>query len=251
MRQDLSSLSQTSLFSRSILGFVRRANVRARKPVVLSGLVLVSMGLVTERASAETISNGGTYIFDGFDHNRDAPPQERVPSRTDGVYGRFDGEVSLSPFVGAAYTQAGMQTELGLGGYYFQTLGLQVKYADGKLFPGTFTTPHSVTTLSLAFRPLFLLRWSENWEQGPSWMDLWLDSLTVKAGGYYSINRDNDARKQGLETEISCGLPLLGRAYGPWVTLAGATRFPKVTHDGSAIDIAASLRLEWAFSLGG
>jgi hypothetical protein len=145
-----------------------------------------------------------------------------------------------------------MLTEFGVSGYYFHTVGLQAKYGDGRLFPSS-DEPYSITTLSLALRPLFLFRWKRDLEQGPSWFDLTIDSLTLKVGGFWaaktgSDNTDKDVR--GLETELSFGVPLLARYSGPWLSAAIAHRYRSVTDDGHDVDLAASLRLEWAFSLG-
>src|SRR5512147_2165750 len=43
--------------------------------------------------------------FDAFDRRRDAPINEEPNYRSDGVYGRFDGELSLIPAVGMQWTQ--------------------------------------------------------------------------------------------------------------------------------------------------
>jgi hypothetical protein len=204
------------------------------------------------RASAEAATTSAfptAFGFDAFDRDRDAPPQEKAPSRSDGVYGRFDGQVSFVPALGMTWTQAGFLTELGISGYYFHTVGLQAKYADGKLFPFSHEAPFSIGTVSLALRPLFLYRWQRDLEQGPSWLDLTIDSLTLKVGGYWANQHDTDEQKRGLETEVSFGVPLFLQVDGPYVGMAFAHRYPKVTHEDGSIDFALSLRFEWSFSL--
>jgi len=229
-------------------GFGRRGHAsRALYSLGVACAVTVTLPAHAELTSTPLPHN---FAFDAFDRQRDAPPSERASSREDGVYGRFDGEVSLVPFVGATWTQAGMLTELGLAGYYFNTVGIQAKYADGRAFPAGKKAPFSISTVSLALRPLFLLRWSKNLEQGPSWLDLTLDSLTLKAGGYWAQNQNTDESTRGFATELSFGVPLLAKANGPWLGLVAENRLPAVTHGSHSVDLAAGARFEWAFSLG-
>ncbi|MGC4069882.1 MAG: hypothetical protein QM784_35540 [Polyangiaceae bacterium] len=220
-------------------------------PVRPSDGQLANVELTGAGGVAGTLEHGlpTTFTFDAFDRDRDAPPQEKAPSRSDGVYGRFDGQVSFVPAVGMAWTQAGFMTEIGISGYYFHTVGIQAKYADGKLSPFSREAPFSIGTVSLALRPLFLYRWQRNLEQGPSWLDLTVDSLTLKVGGYWATEHDTDEQKRGLETELSFGVPLFLQVDGPYVGAAIAHRYPKVTHDDGSLDVALSLRFEWSFSL--
>lgn len=239
------------------LGFRRRGE---RTPWQCAGLACIivlgagharaqSSSFVEQVAHREFLGQAH-YSFDGLDRQRDAPPTERMQSPSDGVYGRFDGPISLAPFAGASVTRAGMLTELGLSAYYLHTLGVQVKYADGRLFPGSDTAPFSISSVAFAIRPLFLLRFSRDLEQGPSFLDLTIDSLTLKLGGFWAEPLGGGDSKRGLETEISAGIPLTATADGPWLTLAGGHRYPEVTHAGHAIDLAACARFEWSFSLG-
>jgi hypothetical protein len=203
---------------------------------------------------AEPLAARGAFpthvAFDAFDRDRDANPSEKAASRTDGVYGRFDGDLSLEPFVGASFTYDGMLTDLGVSAYYFHTVGFSAQYADGRLFPTSARSDFNVTSLSLALRPLFLLRWSKDLEQGPSWLDLTIDSLTVSVGGYWAEDNQSDESQRGLEAELSLGFPLLAVADGPWIGLVASERFPRVTDDGHKLDLTFGLRLSWAFSLG-
>lgn len=250
MRRLPSLLRNLAVFLLPSLGSVHRDHVIVRGSRYVAVVTLILTSIVSSVASAQSPLEVTAWSFDAFDRDRDATASERATSKTDGVYGRFDGELSLVPFVGGAYTYAGALTELGLSAYYFQTVGIQMKYADGRLMPFSGSAPFSVSTVSLAFRPLFLLRWSKDWERGPSFLDLTLDSLTLKLGGYWAENLDTEVNKRGLETELSFGVPLLAVAHGPWLSFAGAHRIPKVTHANHAIDLSASARLEWSFSLG-
>ena len=40
-------------------------------------------------------------------------------------------------------------------------------------------------TVGIDLRPLFLMRWSKDNEQGPAWLDLTIDSLTLSVGAQY------------------------------------------------------------------
>lgn len=250
MRRPPSFSRKLAVFLPSSLGSVHRSYVGVRGSRYVAVFTLLLVSVIANSASAQALYDVPAWSFDAFDRDRDANASERATSKTDGVYGRFDGELTLQPFIGGAYTYAGALTELGLSAYYYQTVGLQVKYADGRLVPFSGSAPFSVSTVSLALRPLFLLRWSKNWEQGPSILDLTIDSVTLKVGGFWAENLNTEVNKRGLETELSFGVPLLAEAHGPWLSFALAHRIPKATHDNHSVDISASARLEWSFSLG-
>ncbi|HEY5960872.1 MAG TPA: hypothetical protein VIV60_30160 [Polyangiaceae bacterium] len=189
-------------------------------------------------------------VFDAFDRQRDAPPNEEANYRSDGVYGRFDGEISLVPMLGTQWTQAGWLTQLGVSAYYLNTIGVAFRSSDGSWSPIKPRADVNVSSLSLALRPLFLLRWTQDLEHGPKFLDLTLDSLTLKVGSYWSQQHSADVQHVGVETEISFGLPILAKANGPWITWSVLSRWPKVTHADHPIDIALGVALEWSFSLG-
>jgi hypothetical protein len=227
-----------------VLGGALRLPTRTLEGALPSGGLPTTYG---DTSGADT-ALPTAFTFDAFDRDRDAPPQEKAPRRSDGVYGRFDGQVSFVPSVGMAWTQAGFMTELGISGYYFHTVGIQAKYADGKLSPFSRNAPFSIGTVSLALRPLFLYRWQRDLEQGPTWLDLTIDSLTLKVGGYWATQHETDDQKRGLETELSFGVPLFLQVDGPYVGAAFSHRYPRVTHDDGSLDVALSLRFEWSFS---
>lgn len=238
-------------------GFARRGRRAAVLGAVLASLSASRTSHAQAKSAVSALPPLGTlaqvpshWSFDGLDRQRDAPPTERVPIQSDGVYGRFDGPISLAPFVGVSATYAGMLTELGLSAYYLHTFGVQTKYADGRLFPGDGTAPFALSSVALALRPLFLLRFSRDLEQGPSFLDLTIDSLTLKVGAFWAEPRGTGDSKRGLETELAAGIPLTSTADGPWLTLAGLHRYPEVTHASHPLDLAASVRFEWSFSLG-
>jgi hypothetical protein len=211
------------------------------------------VGLVTLVLAVTATSHAGAAVplaFDALDRRRDAPSNEEPYYRSDGVYGRFDGELALVPAVGMQWTASGWFTQLGMSAFYLNTIGIAFRHADGRWSPISPRADFSVTTLSLALRPLFLLRWSQDLEKGPSFLDLMIDSLTLHVGSYWSHQHSVDKQRYGLETELAFGFPILGRAHGPWLTASAANRWPKVTNAGNGVDMAFGLRFEWSFSLG-
>jgi hypothetical protein len=211
----------------------------------------VAVVSVAPKVYASTAQAFAPLAFDAFDRRRDAPINEEPNYRSDGVYGRFDGEITFVPSLGVAWSNAGWFTQLGLSAYYLHTIGLTARTADGRWSPIPNRADYSVSSLSLALRPLFLLRWSNDWEKGPSFLDLTVDSLTLCVGGYWASRHGDDEQYAGFESELSFGFPLLGRADGPWLTASAMNRLPKVTSANKNLDMGFGLRFEWAFSLGG
>lgn len=205
---------------------------------------------MAEPARAQTLTPATPWAFDALDRDRDAPANEDSNYYSDGVYGRFDGELSLVPSVGVQRAEAGGFMQFGLSAFYLSTVGVTFRTAEGSLSPWSPRANFNVSTLSLAIRPLFLLRWSRDLEKGPSFLDLTIDSLTLSLGGYWAAQRNDDSQRRGFESELSLGFPILGKAHGPWVTLSVANRLPRVTHANRSVDIIYGLRLEWSFSLG-
>jgi hypothetical protein len=205
---------------------------------------------LAEPARAQSVTSATPLAFDAFDRDRDAPAIEDANYHSDGVYGRFDGEISLVPFVGVQRTEAGGFAQLGISAFYLSTVGVTLRSSEGSLSPWSPRANFNVSTLSLAVRPLFLLRWSRDWEKGPSFLDLTIDSLTLSLGGYWAAQRSDGTQHRGFESELSLGFPILGRAHGPWLTVSVANRLPRVTHTSGSVDMIYGLRLEWSFSLG-
>lgn len=215
-------------------------------PIVAATLLAVT----TRTAHAAELFPLTPLSFDAFDRDRDAPANEESNYRSDGVYGRFDGEISLVPFVGMQTTNAGWMTQFGISAYYFSTVGVTFRNAEGRWSPWSPRADFNVSTLSLSARPLFLLRWSQDLEKGPSFLDLTLDSLTLSIGGYWSSEHSTTRQHYGFESELSLGFPLLAKAHGPWLTLSLANRVPRVTIKDSTLDMIYGVRFEWSFSLG-
>jgi hypothetical protein len=228
----------------------RRGNGSKALATLTSWLAIIGGVEAAPRNAAAEVAMTTPIAFDAFDRRRDAPVNEEPNYRSDGVYGRFDGEISLAPCLGIQWAPAGWFTQLGLTAYYLSTVGVAFRSADGSWFPTTPRADFNVSSLSLVVRPLFLLRWTRDLEKGPSFLDLTIDSLTLGVGSYWSRQHSVDTQHYGLETELSFGVPLLAKAHGPWLTANAVNRWPNVTSAHKRVDMAFGARFEWSFSLG-
>lgn len=100
--------------------------------------------------------------------------------RGDGVYGRLDGDVTLSAGLGAgavfpARGDAALSTALELRARFLDAAGLFV-------VPEWRPDAASEVTLGLDLRPLFPARFLMNMETGLPWVDLLVDSIGVDVG---------------------------------------------------------------------
>jgi hypothetical protein len=184
----------------------------------------MSLFFATARAQAETASE--------LDDSQTWRPGERVTatvkgephfsdrmSSGDGVYGRFDGDLWLTLGAGVEWSH-GVRPAIEARALYYHTLGLVVRYADAFDRDAFVRRDGSV---GIEIRPLFLPRWSRDKEFQVAFTDLTLDSLTLGVAGYLAVpqNRDN---LLGVELFAGFGVPLLGRASGPWLEARGFWR---------------------------
>ncbi len=169
-----------------------------------------------------------------------------TPGPGDGVYERFQGDLGYRLGAGVEWDmQAGVARPLvsaELLGY--QTLGLDLTYRHGL---GARDPATNLLSLGLSISPLFLVRWSQARQTGYPHLDMFIDSLTISPGLVLATPRDERfASAAGFEIGLSCGVPLLARAPGPWLR----TRFNLMTGReqlGFSNDIGSSvfLYLEW------
>ncbi len=229
-----------------------------RRRTSICGFFVVT--LLTTSALAEVVgprlpplvdwSQAAPWAHDAFDRQREEAPMVSTPppaGRDDGVYGRFDGTVSFSPGLGVEASQEGLGGTLGLRAFVLHTVGVSGQYRDGRLMPFGKSTDYRGGVIAIELRPLFLLRWSKDWEQGPSWLDLTLDSLTLGVGGYSDQRAKGDLLEQGVYSSLSFGFPLLGRALGPWLCLEGNQRWGSAVVSSLPARLGGLLRLEWTF----
>jgi len=149
----------------------------------------------------------------------------------DGAYGRFDGDLTLSLEVGVSETLSqsieGESIAARAGASYLQTIGLYAQYNDSL---GLRAVPmRRAISGGIEVKPLFLGRWSQNLEQGPALLDLWLDSFALGMGIYGAwLQPCQSCTDHGMELSIGMELPLLAHASAPFIALRGAARWSLV-----------------------
>lgn len=135
----------------------------------------------------------------------------------DGVYGRFDGDVDLGIGVGARVAAPGLGPNLRVSGHFLSSVGLLVDLT----WPQTEPDGWSLGT-AIDIRPLFLPRWALDLQQGPAFIDLMVDSISVSAGPVFHPLGES---KVGLGVEVGFGIPLSQRSQGFWLDVRGAGRW--------------------------
>jgi hypothetical protein len=154
-----------------------------------------------------------------------------APSFGDGVYGRLDGDLELGLGLGGEFDSSGPLAAGRLSASYFWTAGVYVGYANAL---GSKPRHQRTVSVGVDFRPLFIPRWSQSWEQGPALVDLTLDSLSFGLGAYWAWPGEEVARKErGLEVSLGGGVPLFARARGLWLELRGILRAPEPFQSGA------------------
>ncbi len=141
------------------------------------------------------------------------PRDEAPPS--DGVYGRFEGDLDFGLGVGAELDDGDVRGALRFSLHYFYAAGLYATYRDA--FSDD-AEVRRVLSLGVDMRPAFIPRWAKNMQQGPHFLDLALDSISVGLGAFWEEPRGRSfAADRGFETSLGFGIPLLGTASGPWL----------------------------------
>lgn len=168
-----------------------------------------------------------------------------VQASDDGAYGRLDGDLSVSVEAGISeavgpepYAGEALATRLGL--VYLQTVGIVGQWDEGL---GVEALPMRRTFAGLVeLRPLFWGRFSENMEQGPAFLDLFVDSFGLAVGMYGAWPRarfcggrgpgppgrpppDDGCPDYGMQAGIGFEIPLLPQASAPFIGLRGAMRW--------------------------
>ena len=160
----------------------------------------------------------------------------------DGAYGRLDGDLSVSIEAGISeafgaepHRGEALATRAGL--VYLQTVGIAVHYDEGL---GVEALPMRRAVAGIVeLRPLFWGRFSENMEQGPAFLDLFVDSFGIAVGmfGAWPQERfcggpggasgcpDCACPDYGMQAGLGFELPLLPRASAPFIGLRGAMRW--------------------------
>jgi len=231
----------------------RRPRIAA---LVLAATCLVHAGAAAAPGDLPSFLPSRSWILptgplsrDAFDRmHEESLSRPFTVQQPDGVYGRFTGTVTFVPEIGVAREHSSWAPLFGVRAYYLSSIGLVADYADGRVWPFDRPSKHAVTDIALEARPLFLIRWPENWEQGPSWLDLTVDSFSLGLGGFWDRNTDTEADRRGPEALVGVGVPLLGYALGPWLSGQSTFRWGDVGSRPGDIDVVWSVRLQWVFA---
>lgn len=208
-------------------------------------------------ASAITLLTGRAAFAEDGAHGRWDPGRTvtspvgedvRHPSArhdADGVYGRFDGDLDIGLGIGADFTSDQIAGALRGTLHYFWMAGVFVEYADA--FDEGAPDYARIVSVGVDVRPLFVPRWVRNRTRGPRFIDLTIDSLSLGLGAFWSHPTDEAlGDERGFEGSLGFGIPLFGRASGPWLEARGMLRWADVRADGrTPIRGAGLVTLSW------
>ncbi len=171
-------------------------------------LVLLFLTLVTEgRANTESPPPRASRVID--------PGEGKGPG--DGVYGRFNGDMSLRVGVGTELDTTTRSARLLVSTdlMVYQFAGLGLSYRESLSSTDAYLR---ILSAGINVSPLFLLRFNQSKEWGYAYPDLLLDSLGVFLGAHFSQPRGGAfSEVVGFEGALLFGVPLLGKANGPWL----------------------------------
>lgn len=168
----------------------------------------------------------------------DWPP----PPESDGVYGRLGGNTDASLKLGGLISQSHLAASLGASAHYYSLLGITGDYSESLTEDAQQLRSFS---LGSELRPLFLPRWLLGKERGPAWLDLTLDSICVGLGAYFAQMAAPGEDARGVWMSLGVGLPVIGRASGPWLELRGLRRWPDPGKEHTDAHNALFLYLSW------
>ena len=167
-----------------------------------------------KRASLLIVS---LWISDAQAQIKSAEDPIEKSGQGDGVYGRFEGDLSLRAGLGLEFdpSQEALRplTLFHLAAY--QTVGF---YGSFRMGLADEDSTLRVGSLGLTLTPLFLWRWSSARESGWAMGDLLLDSIGLSCGAHLTHSRlGSPVDEPGLELGALFGIPLLAKANGPWL----------------------------------
>ena len=149
-----------------------------------------------------------------------APAVACADDTDDGVYGRLDGDLVLSAEALGVFvdTPAGAAPgfSLALRARYLEMTGLALGYDRA------FTADrHDALWAAVDFRPVWLARFTNDYEHGPRWLDLMLDSIGIELGGAW-IRPGDEHGGVGFVLGGGVELPLYWRRGDGVLLRAGA-----------------------------
>jgi hypothetical protein len=148
----------------------------------------------------------------------------RFDKMSDGVYGRFDGDLDLSLAAGATFDSTGSTGAAIARVVFMQSAGLYVAYTDA-FGRSEAAVPRSFAT-GVTLRPLFIPRWAFDLERGPAILDLTIDSLAFELGALWAADKTGShSERPGLEAALGFEVPLFKNVNGPFLGARGALRW--------------------------
>ena len=165
-------------------------------------------------------------------------------TRDDGVYGRFLGDLELGLGLGAEI-DAPARGALFASVHYYSMAGVYFTYRDA--FSDAASGDQRLLGFGVDLRPAFIPRWARNMQQGPAFVDLFIDSIALGLGAFWSEPPGEDfGAARGFEAALGAGLPLFGTAPGLWLETRGVLRWA----DDAEAEPSALVLLSWhAFAL--
>jgi hypothetical protein len=168
-----------------------------------------------------------------------AAPARAQAGDDDGVYGRFLGDLELGLGLGADLDSPTRGTIRGAL-HYYSMAGVYVGYGDA--FGATGDGNQRLLGFGVDLRPAFIPRWARNMQQGPAFVDLFIDSIGVGVGAFWAEPPAGDfGSARGFETSLGAGLPLFATAPGPWLEAHGTLRWQA----GEAAEPSLLVLLSW------
>jgi hypothetical protein len=164
------------------------------------------------------------------------PAAAAEDSASDGVYGRFDGDLELALAGGAELERDGQRIAARLTLHYFSMMGLTAGLSERA---GGNVEHTRVASVGVDLRPAFVPRWAKNMQQGPGFFDLTIDSLSLGMAAFWATPGGGDfGDRRGLELSGGLGVPLTGRAGGPWLEARALGRWADDRSRGEAALLA-------------
>ena len=190
-----------------------------------------------------------TAVCFGDPARAQAPPRvdADVPAlTTDGVYGRFAGDLEFALGAGAWYQSDTWLAHAKLSAHYFSMAGVSLAYADR--FSRRDNALERFFEIGVDFRPAFVPRWATDREVGPGFLDLTLDSISLGMAAYWAEPGGSYfGAERGLSLSAGLKLPLLGAAQGLWLDARSVAHLPDPKGGRRKSNFGASLALSWSF----
>lgn len=154
-------------------------------------------------------------------------PTPAVAQRNDGMYGRLEKDLVLSAELMAGAAQTGRApwapaADITLRARYLDMAGLALSYrrafADAR---------DDALLLAVDLRPAFFARVNFDFQRGPRWVDLLLDSIGVEVGAAWTRPGEGSSRGEGAAALLGVGveLPLHWRDAAEALMLRVAARW--------------------------